>query len=252
MLFRKIFFLPVILLLIPPFLCAKNLYKIEERLGNYDKTYFIYADKKAHTLYLMDKDMKVWKRYSVATGEKKGNKLYAGDFRTPEGIYEITEIYQYHEPWYITRMKKRLESMDKTSHEYKTLRKHFKALLKEYKANIKKIRNLNSIFLSAKDGHFKFGTKKSLGTNSYGPVFMRLSFPGEEDLARYKKAKKEGKLPKNRWGIYKKPGSGIAIHGTNDNPSLGHNASAGCIRMNNEDIMELSNYVMKGTMVVID
>jgi len=240
------------LLIIPVILNAQNFQKIQKKLKDYDKTYFIYIDKKVKKLYLMDKTMKIWRNYTIATGEKSGNKLYSGDFRTPRGIYKITEIYQYDEPWYLKRIEKKLKDIDKFDIEYRALKKQQKAMIKKYKKNKKRIKTLNSLYLKASEGHVKYGTKKSLGKDSYGPVFMRLNFPNKDDLKRYKKAKKAGKIPKNKWGGYKKPGSGIAIHGTNDNNSLGHDASAGCIRVKNNNIKELSKYVMKGTMVVID
>jgi len=39
------------------------------------------------------------------------------------------------------------------------------------------------------------------------------------------------------------------IHGTNDLPSIGHNSSAGCIRLFNQDIIDLYNRVEPGTVV---
>ena len=44
---------------------------------------------------------------------------------------------------------------------------------------------------------------------------------------------------------------GIGIHGTNKPESIGKSASNGCIRMQNKDILELSNTVDIGTPVDI-
>lgn len=44
---------------------------------------------------------------------------------------------------------------------------------------------------------------------------------------------------------------GIGIHGTHDPSSIGKMVSEGCIRMRNEDIMELKEYVKIGTSVSI-
>ena len=41
------------------------------------------------------------------------------------------------------------------------------------------------------------------------------------------------------------------IHGTNDPSSIGKAVSAGCIRMHNEDVLELSQLVLYGTTVKI-
>ena len=48
------------------------------------------------------------------------------------------------------------------------------------------------------------------------------------------------------------PGGGQAgIHGTNDDSSMGKDVSAGCIRMHNRDILELSESVPLGTLVFL-
>jgi lipoprotein-anchoring transpeptidase ErfK/SrfK len=41
------------------------------------------------------------------------------------------------------------------------------------------------------------------------------------------------------------------IHGTNDPTTIGHNVSAGCIRLTNEDIVDLYNRTPIGTKVVV-
>jgi len=41
------------------------------------------------------------------------------------------------------------------------------------------------------------------------------------------------------------------IHGTNDPSSIGHYVSLGCVRMHNQDVVELSNVVPNGTAVYI-
>jgi len=56
-----------------------------------------------------------------------------------------------------------------------------------------------------------------------------------------------------RWlGFDDQPGaSGLGIHGTNERDSIGAWKSNGCIRMLNEDIVELYAFVRTGTKVVI-
>ena len=44
----------------------------------------------------------------------------------------------------------------------------------------------------------------------------------------------------------------IYIHGTPDSTSLGKPGSHGCVRMNNQDIIELSNWVRIGARVLIN
>lgn len=49
------------------------------------------------------------------------------------------------------------------------------------------------------------------------------------------------------------PGGGqLGIHGTNDPSTIGTDVSAGCIRLRNEDILELSNDVHLGTPVFVE
>ena len=44
---------------------------------------------------------------------------------------------------------------------------------------------------------------------------------------------------------------GYGIHGTNDDSSIGRQATAGCVRMHNSDVIELYDMVTKGTAVEI-
>ncbi len=46
-------------------------------------------------------------------------------------------------------------------------------------------------------------------------------------------------------------GGQYAIHGTNNEGSIGHFVSHGCIRMHNVDIEDLYSRVMLGTRVVV-
>lgn len=221
-------------------------------LNNYDKTYFIYVNKSQKKLYLMDKNTKVWHKYKIAVGKNSGPKLYRKDLKTPEGIYYIDEIYQYEEPWYMKRLKEKMGLIDKKSRIYKIYKKYYDSFEKKYKKNRKKLEKLNNTYLRAEDGFKKFKTGESLGYNSYGPVFMLLDYPNENDYERYKEALDNGIIPRDKNLYFKDPGDGIAIHGTNDEDSLGHNSSAGCIRMKNDDILELNKYVIEGTMVIIE
>ena len=41
------------------------------------------------------------------------------------------------------------------------------------------------------------------------------------------------------------------IHGTNEPESIGHDVSAGCIRMRNEDVVDLYEQTPVGTRVVV-
>ena len=54
-----------------------------------------------------------------------------------------------------------------------------------------------------------------------------------------------------RWLGLNAPNGDYGIHGTNDPSSIGKNISNGCIRMFNNQVLELSNLVPIGTVVEI-
>jgi lipoprotein-anchoring transpeptidase ErfK/SrfK len=62
------------------------------------------------------------------------------------------------------------------------------------------------------------------GARVYGPYFLRIACP---------------------------PWEGIGIHGTDEPETIGARATQGCIRMRNEDLLELVPLVGVGTKVVI-
>lgn len=62
------------------------------------------------------------------------------------------------------------------------------------------------------------------GERVYGPLFLRLDCPS--------------------W-------DGIGIHGTNEPASVGTRSSRGCIRMRNDDLVQLAEQVVVGTRVRI-
>jgi lipoprotein-anchoring transpeptidase ErfK/SrfK len=41
------------------------------------------------------------------------------------------------------------------------------------------------------------------------------------------------------------------IHGTNDPTTIGHNVSSGCIRLTNDDVVDLYNRTPVGTKVIV-
>jgi murein L,D-transpeptidase YafK len=217
------------------------LFELEKYVRDYNKTYFIYVDKKINRMYLMDRTLKIWRKYPVATGMMPGDKLYEKDLKTPAGVYYMQAICQYHEPWYLPRFRAKIKKLAEGSPEQELYKKYYEKLKKRYLVNKKRVTDLNNAYLSAEQGHVKFGTGVSLGYNAYGPVFIRLNYPNESDWQRYEDAKDEGLIPRRNDLYYKSPGGGIAIH-----------ASAGCIRMRNDHIVELSDYIMEGTMVIID
>lgn len=64
-------------------------------LDPYFTHHIIVAEKSTHTLYLFRNNNsypELVKSYVMATGERPGDKLYEGDYRTPEGVYFLTEF----------------------------------------------------------------------------------------------------------------------------------------------------------------
>jgi len=78
--------------------------------------------------------------------------------------------------------------------------------------------------LNAKGIPHDFGDGKGPIKDAYGPWFLRLDVPGFRD---------------------------IGIHGTPFPESIGSRATEGCIRLTNEDIVDLKNRVKLGTVVII-
>jgi hypothetical protein len=74
--------------------------------------------------------------------------------------------------------------------------------------------------------------------------------PPEGGMIRYGEP---GYLLGERWmGFRNEPwGSGLGIHGTNDEESIGTKCSRGCIRMRNRDVVELYDFVQIGSKVEI-
>lgn len=78
--------------------------------------------------------------------------------------------------------------------------------------------------LNAKGLTHDFGDGKGPVKDAYGPWFLRLDVPGYRD---------------------------IGIHGTHLPESIGTRATEGCIRLRNEDIVDLKSRVKVGTFVTI-
>jgi len=69
-------------------------------LNEYSSHHLLLAEKSTHKLFLFKNNNgipQLLKTYQMATGKKSGNKLFQGDHRTPEGIYEMTSFIPYQE-----------------------------------------------------------------------------------------------------------------------------------------------------------
>ncbi|MGV7929234.1 MAG: L,D-transpeptidase [Spirochaetota bacterium] len=195
--------------------------EIREAFDGFRGRYVLSVEKRSFTLRVHERSGGVVASYRVAYGlnPDRSTKIYAGDNRTPEGVYRITEML----------------SMD--AHPGS--------------AAYKKLRAMNGVYFRARDGHFKHGRPDvDLGDNAYGPRFFLLDYPLGRDRARYESAIVAGVVPRVR-GEYAPVGHGIAIHGNNDEASIGHLATSGCVRMYNRDIIELEKYLVIGTPVII-
>lgn len=179
-------------------------------------SFFLVVVKRRFKLFVIHKRTKrIIRSFSIGLGLKAGRKTISGDKKTPEGVYYIHRILSKAAP--------------KDTYAYKHLKK------------------LNNIYWKAKKGFYRYGKPwKDLGKNAYGPRFYRLDYPTKKDWRRFKRLKKLKRIPKKA-----KIGYGIAIHGTNDPPSVGHRASSGCVRMYNSDVLKLEKYVRLGTLVLI-
>lgn len=196
--------------------------RVKKIFSTYHGPYVIYVSKKNYTLTVFNRDLVDVVSYRIGYGKNPDGKtkLYEGDNRTPEGIYHIKEILSM--------------DADKSSNAYR------------------KLKMLNGVYFRTSSGHHRFGKPDvDLGDNAYGPRFYMLDYPQEKDKKRYSRALEKGKIPLRkgkRAGI----GFGIAIHGNNDPPSIGHRVSSGCIRMFNQDIIEMDQYIRMGMPVLIE
>lgn len=194
---------------------------IEDVFKNYHGRHILYINKNTFSLDVYNRDIENIATYRIAYGSNPDSKtkLYSGDNRTPEGVYYINEILSM--------------DADKNTESYR------------------KLNAMNSIFFKASEGHHKWAKpKKDLGYNVYGPRFYRINYPNDIDKKRYNSLLQKGNIPKDK-GKIPGIGYGIAIHGNNDEQSIGHLASSGCIRMYNNDIIELEKYIQLKTPVII-
>lgn len=214
----------------------------------YGEKHILIAEKKEKMIYVIDASLNTIAAFKISTGLNAENKIYAGDNATPEGSYVITEILEEEKPDSLSDLESEAGNCSENCAETERKLALYK---KEHEKNRARLALMNSVYFRAKDGHKKWGTNLDLGKNAYGPVFMRLSYPEKPDIKRHESAKKRGYLPMRNDGSYPGPGSGIAIHGTNDPESLGQDASSGCVRLLNEEVLLLRKYVSKGVKVII-
>lgn len=201
--------------------CAGKYDRIQKAFNGFSGKYVIYISKKKFLLEVFNRKREAVAAYTIAYGSNPDMKpkLHERDNRTPEGLYFVNEILSM--------------DADRSSPSYKTLRK------------------MNRVFFRARDGHCRFGRPGvDLGDNAYGPRYYGLDYPNDEDRERYRDALRTGAI-QSAAGKVPGIGGGIAIHGNNDENSIGNLSSSGCIRMYNRDLIECEQYILMGTPVLI-
>lgn len=217
---RKCFYFGLSILLFSA--CGKNEEKLAEKaFRNYSGHHIIVISKKKFALSVYERGKGEIESYRIGYGNSSdsGPKIYEGDNKTPEGFYLINEMLSM--------------DSDKSSESYRKLSK------------------MNEYYFKKVNGYHKYGKpEEDLGDNAYGPRYFGINYPNEEDLKRYNNALSKGIIPVKN-GKKADIGYGIAIHGNNDEESIGHPCSSGCIRMFNRDIVGLEKYISLGTPVII-
>ncbi len=202
--------------------CGSKEEKIEKAFEQCAGKYLLFITKKDFTLEVYDRGLERIARYRIGYGKNPDRKpkLHEGDNRTPEGTYFVNEIL----------------SMDAAPSS----------------SSYRKLAAMNRVYFSAKQGHHRYGKPDTdLGDNVYGPRYFGIDYPNKEDRNRYRRLAEKGEIPRGNSGSVTGIGYGIAIHGNNDEGSIGHLCSSGCVRMYNRDIVELDRFVHIGTPVII-
>ncbi len=194
---------------------------LKKAFESYPGKYAIVIVKKDFSLTVYGRDLEPVQTYRIGYGSNRDMmpKLYEGDDRTPEGAYTVNEIL----------------SMDAGKET----------------ASYKKLKMMNGIYFRASAGFHRYGRPgEDLGDNAYGPRFFGIDYPNSADRERYESGLKKGLVPEVR-GKAAGIGYGIAIHGNNDEDSIGGLCSSGCIRMYNRDVVEMEKYITIDSPVLI-
>jgi murein L,D-transpeptidase YafK len=225
---RKVFFLLVFFCFLPPFgLTADDSgivdwSTVKEFFRSHNQDQLIFVRKTAYRLLVIARNYEILYGADISIGANPDGepKRYIHDNRTPEGLYKVNECLN--------------KDMPVSSWAWN------------------KLNDMNNFFWSAKTGHSRYlDPKKDLGTNAYGYGFYGLNYPNEMDKRNYIAALRKGLIPKDKAGHYFQLGGGIGIHGTNDPDSIRHNVSNGCLRLLNQDLKNISQWLKNGTCVYI-
>lgn len=166
----------------------------------------------------------------IACGENYGDKRRAGDRRTPEGLFTVQEILDTSR-WPVPAPATEAEAGAAAETAEAGPAEHAEAAKSGAAAEEAKAETAEAG--KAPAGRTKRQKREKAAArpapkapcrSPYGPYFIRLLTP---------------------------PHEGIGIHGTNDEASIGSRASAGCIRLHNDDLRRLLRYVRIGMPVFI-
>lgn len=166
----------------------------------------------------------------IACGENYGDKRRAGDRRTPEGLFTVQEILDTSR-WPVPAPATEAEAGAAAKTAKTGPAEHAEAAKSGAAAEEAKAETAEAG--KAPAGRTKRQKREKAAArpapkapcrSPYGPYFIRLLTP---------------------------PHEGIGIHGTNDEASIGSRASAGCIRLHNDDLRRLLRYVRIGMPVFI-
>jgi len=94
----------------------------------------------------------------------------------------------------------------------------------------------------ASDWTYDFNDGNGATPGAYGPLFIRLKVDSHTIFEN---------VSTNFEFTNGNEFTGIGIHGTHLNNLIGSRASHGCVRLRNEDLNELSQYIEPGTLVAI-
>jgi len=207
-----------------------------------------------------DYDEGILGTFSVALGRAHCRKrlLWAYDGVTPIGDFEVRTIYkkgsrelefanQKEYPWYLVPSSKgETETTGKNvcgdgiiflNHPNKKTKKHHQEALRSGR--------LKSDWTSYCDEIYKPAYESAASTSE--KRFDEVTLPTDYGTMTFEQLKKG--FFAQRLGYALK--AGLAIHGTNDPGCIGQNITNGCIRMHNEDITKLMDYIQVGTKVSI-
>jgi len=219
--------------------------------------FFLELVTSEHLLKVKDGNTEIVNQYPIAVGRYNDeSKLWAADYRTPKGAYLVTAVHE-----------KGSDGLERANRKYypwhlanKFRNRHEDAGLEVYGDGIITLSYPNLIdiqrFRSAEADSTFEKRWKEFCTMHWKPIFEYQASKDSKvldeialdvDFGRKTLVELYNSIPSE--DDFNMP---FSIHGTNDPDCIGHDISAGCIRMHNEHIRELINkYVKVSTPVII-